>query len=273
LQALYPLSATLNIIRTLEPSLSPIPNATSFGNAGTAFAQLFYDGVEQFFCQANSCTQNLNTTAAGGAADWQCSNLQCTCRAGATFCGAVSDKNLTSAINGLSGSLSIECGALDSSTNSATCNFKQATLQSLFGFVGLVLNGCTFGECVRQNVIDGGGGNTASAQTQVSKPLSASVIAGLAVVGGLIILSLVFLALGLAAQRAARKSGVEVEKRKASIEWTDLSYIIPGSVSILGKAKGGDSSINHDKAILDSVSGKVLPGQMMAILGPSGELA
>jgi len=145
----------------------------------------------------------------------------------------------------------------------------------LFGSDGLALNGCTFGECVRQNVIDGGGGNTATAQTQTSKPLSASVIAGLAVVGGLVIFLLVLLVLGLATQRAARKSGVEIENNKASIEWTDLSYTIPGSWKsnpLFGKAKGDGTTINDDKVILDSVSGNVLPGQMMAILGPSGEL-
>ena len=266
MQALYPLSSTLNIIRTLEPSLSPVPNATSFGGAGTAFAQLFYDGVEQFYCQANSCTQKLN----GTAADWECSNLQCTCRTGATFCGGVPAKNLTAAINGLTGTLGIECGEVDSSTKSATCYFKQATLQSLFGSAGLALNGCTFGECVRQYAIDGGGGNTATNDTQTSR-LSGGVIAGLAVVGGLLILALLLLVLGLRTQRAARKSGEELKKTKASIEWTDLSYTIPGKHSLFGAAKGDGTSIDSDKVILDSVSGKVLPGQMMAILGPSGK--
>jgi len=265
LQALYPLSSTLNIIRTLDPSLTPLPNATSFGGASTAFAQLFYDGVEQFYCQANSCTQKLNNTAA----DWQCSNLQCTCRTGTTLCGGVPDKNLTSAINRLTGTLGIECGEVDSSTNSATCHFKQTTLQTLFGPAGLALNGCTFGECVRQNIIDSGGGNTTTNDTQSSK-LSGGVIAGLAVVGGLLTLALLLLVLGLRAQRAARKSGGKLEKSKASIEWTDLSYNIPAKNALFGMSKGDGSNINNDKVILDSVSGKVFPGQMMAILGPSG---
>jgi len=141
----------------------------------------------------------------------------------------------------------------------------------LFGSNGLVLSGCTFGECVRRNVIDGGGGSTAGNDAQTSKHLSGGVIAGLAVVGGLLILALLLLALGLRTQRAARKSGGELEKSKASIEWTDLSYSIPGKQSLLGRVKGDASSINSDKVILDSVSGKVLPGQMMAILGPSGK--
>ncbi|KAH9483668.1 ABC transporter G family member [Psilocybe cubensis] len=268
LQAIFPLSSTLNIMRTLQPGLSPIPNTTSFGAANTAFAQLFYDGVEQFYCSADSCTQNLNSSGAGSA-DWQCQNLRCTCRPGTTFCGMIGG-----AINGLGGSLDIECGAVDNSSETATCNFKQATLQSLFGPGGLTLNGCTFGECVRQNAIDGSSANTATDITK-SKPLSGGVIAGLAVVGALILLSLLLLALGLRSQRAARRRGVSVERSRASVEWTNLSYTIPGEsesvkIPIFGRRKGGATEIYTDKVILDNVTGVVKPGQMMAILGPSG---
>jgi len=255
-------------MRTLQPSLSPVPNVTSFGDAGTAFAQLFYDGVEQFYCHANSCTQELPSSTPG-ASNWQCSNLQCTCVSNSTFCGSGST-NLTSAINTLVGTLSIECGAADS-TNTATCYFKQTILQSLFGASGLGLNGCIFGECVGQNVIDTAGGGTSSSSTQASKPLSPGVIAGLAVVCGLVLLSLLLLALGLRTQRLARKSAADFKRSNVGVEWSCLSYVIPserqGALSALRK-RGG--SKNDDKVILDSVSGSVRPGQMMAILGPSG---
>ncbi|PPQ88680.1 hypothetical protein CVT25_010114 [Psilocybe cyanescens] len=267
LQTIYPLSSTLNIIRTLQPGLSPLPNVTSFGAANTTFAQLFYDGVEQFYCEADSCTQHLNTSSAGSA-DWQCSNLHCTCRPGTTFCGGGS-ANISGAINGLGGTLEVECGAVDTSSNTATCNFKQATLQGLFGPGGLTLNGCTFGECIRQNAIDGSSGSTASEATK-AKPLSGGVIAGLAVVGGLLILALLLLALGLSTQRTARRSGVPFEQSRASVEWSNLSYTILGEKGIFGSKKGDATEIYTDKVILDNVSGVVRPGQMMAILGPSG---
>jgi len=201
--------------------------------------------------------------------------LQCTCRTGTTFCGAGS-ANLNDAINSLGGDLAIECGAVDSASNTATCNFKQATLQGLFGTNGLALNGCIFGECVRQNAIDEAGGAT-STTSQASKTLSGGVIAGLAVVCGLVLLFLLLLALGLRTQRRARKCGAEVERSKVAIEWSDLSYVIPGTgkgfaLASLRNRKAARPNVNTDKVILDSVSGKVEPGQMMAVLGPSGKL-
>ncbi|KAJ7671003.1 ABC transporter [Mycena rosella] len=260
LQALFPLNSNLNIIRTLQPNLSPLPNTTSFGTAGSVFAQLFYAGVEQFYCQADSCTQDLT----GGNTNWDCQNLQCTCISSTTFCGG-GVSNITGAINTLSGSLSIECD------NSTTCAFKQATLQSLFGSAGLSLSGCMFGECVAQSVIDTAGGNsTAASSSSKSAQLSGGVIGGLAVVGGLLLIALLFLVLGLVKQRAARRARPDaVDGSRVAVEWAGVMYTVSGldGRSWLGTRRRG---ADDDKVVLDAVSGRVSPGQMMAVLGPSG---
>ncbi|KAG5643567.1 hypothetical protein DXG03_000662 [Asterophora parasitica] len=273
LQAIYPLDSTLNIIRTLQPSLTPIPNTTAYGSAGNVYAQLFYAGVEQFYCQADSCTQTL----ADGAANWNCQNLSCTCREGTTFCGGVPTLSLTKTINSLGGSLDIDCDAVDNSTDTATCHFNQEVLRTLFPPSGLALNGCTFGECVRQSVIDtGGNGTDTNTGENGGKSISGGVIAGLAVVGALVFLALAFLLLGCAKQRKARSAvsgdngGIQV-----GLEWEAISYTVPGSssASILGglrKRRGQPAEVNDDKVVLDNVSGMVQAGQMMAILGPSG---
>ena len=44
-----------------------------------------YNGEEEFFCNADTCTQDYSN----GSADWSCHNLKCHCRANSTFCGAV----------------------------------------------------------------------------------------------------------------------------------------------------------------------------------------
>ncbi|KAE9395118.1 ABC transporter [Gymnopus androsaceus JB14] len=254
LQALYPLSSTLNIIRTLDPSLSPLPNVTSFGSAGS---------LEQFYCKADSCVQDTN--------NWSCQNLQCVCRPNTTFCGAVPATNLTGTINTLSGTLDIDCGDLDNSTQQASCSFKQATIESLFGSSGLVLEGCSFGECLRQSVLDSNGTSTpASSSTRAS--LSGGVIAGLAVVGGLLLIAALLLLLGWLAQRRARRSGYDrLASGNVTVEWSNVSYIVPASTRGFWK-KRNSGEFNDDKVILDSISGRVLPGQMMAILGPSATL-
>ncbi|THV02339.1 ABC transporter [Dendrothele bispora CBS 962.96] len=266
LQAIYPGTSVLNIIRTLDPSLSPIPNVTSFGSSGTAWAQLFYDGEEQFYCGAGDCTQD--SSSSDGSSKYSCTSLQCTCRANTTFCGAVRVSDLTNTINALTGPLDINCDAPDPNTNQATCHFVQGTLQQLFGSSGLTLNGCSFGECVRQNVIDTAGSNSTSAVTDQKSSLSGGVIAGLAVVGSLIFLALMFLAFGVWRQRKARlQEYSRLGGGGVAVEWKNVSYIVAGS-DTWGRRRS--KNVNDDKVILDSVSGLVLPGQMMAILGPSG---
>ena len=239
---------------------------TSLQTSNGIAAQLFYDGVEQFFCAADSCTQSVTDT---NPSTWECQNLKCTCIPNATFCGGVPATNLTGAINKLVGTLTISCYA------NSTCSFGQTLLNSLFGANGLTLNPCSFGECVRQNVIDRTSNTTTSSSTEQSNGLDGGVIAGLAVVGGLIGIALLFFFLGWLSQRKAKRasSGSLAKRGGYSLEWNDICYIIPSESAGLrpfwGTSKGGQITAD-DKVILDNVSGRVDPGQMMAILGPSG---
>ncbi|KAK7035840.1 Abc transporter [Favolaschia claudopus] len=217
LAAIFPLSANLNILRTLEPNSSPIPNTTSFGSNGT------------------------------GKNSWECQNLKCFCIPKTQFCGAgISD--LTATINSLTNTLGIECD-----NNSTTCFFKQDTLNAVFGSGGLSLSGCTFGECVAQRVID----------------TACGVIGGLAAVGALLLIAFAFLVFGLIRQRSARHAKPSLaDGSRTAIEWSCINYVVPapGGRSLFGRGQGA----NSDKVVLNAVSGRVGPGQMMAVLGPSG---
>ena len=239
---------------------------TSLPTSNSIAAQLFYDGEEQFFCAADSCTQTITDTS---PSTWECQNLKCTCIPSAYFCGGLSTTNLTSVINRLDGTITVSC---DSNSN---CSFGQTLLKSLFGANGLTLNSCSFGECVRQSVIDGTSNSTTPGPTSKGHDLDTGVIAGLAVVGGLVAIALLLLLLGCLSQRKARKAvSNSLEKRGGyPLEWNDITYVIPSGgagLRLFQRNKKGGQVATDDKVILDNVSGRVNPGQMMAILGPSG---
>ncbi|EJF62714.1 ABC transporter [Dichomitus squalens LYAD-421 SS1] len=271
LQSLFPGSSTLTVLRNLNSSFTPLPNTTAFGPSGSVYAQLFYEGVEQFFCAADTCAQDLGT--GDGSANWNCQNLKCTCIPNTAFCGAVQLTNLTSIIDTLSGTLGISCDAPSADNNTANCAFKQDTIQQVFGSAGLSLSGCAFGECIAQNVIDTLSGNTTASNGASSggSSLSGGVIAGLAVVGGLIGIALLLLSLGWLSQRRARKSTSGLRSSGGVIvEWTDISYFVPQPTSGFSLRRRRRAGLDHQKVVLDNVSGRVVPGEMMAIFGPSG---
>ena len=83
LSALFPGQTTFNILRTLEPTHTLAPNISSFGPSGYLHAMLWYDGEEQFVCQAKNCKQAIISTTT----DWSCDSLECQCRPGAAWCG------------------------------------------------------------------------------------------------------------------------------------------------------------------------------------------
>ena len=93
-QSLFPLQPTLTITRILNSSLTPsgsnaLNAAGLLGGDGVVYAQLWYDGVEQFFCQAGECAQEVKGGGGGvNGSTWTCPTLQCSCRADTDFCGA-----------------------------------------------------------------------------------------------------------------------------------------------------------------------------------------
>ena len=288
LQALYSGRTTLTIQKTMRSNISL---SSPFGEDGTALAQLFYSAttstapVEQFYCQASSCVQTL--TNSSQTSSYTCSNLQCTCIPGRAFCGGTGTVlDISQTVNGLTGPLEIDCAV-----SGNTCNFKQAILQGLFGVEGLGLNSCAFGECVQQNVLHTFSPTAAAA---AGSSLSTGVIAGLAVLGAIVLALLGFLLLGLIRQKRARKNTALVPRyQQAGIAWSDVSYVLPGRKSpfrrrrnvrpssdiallpVAGVEKRQRPAIDGTDAqasrmIIDGASGSVSSGTLLAILGPSG---
>lgn len=209
--------------------------------------------------------------------------MACTCIPNAQFCSGFFD--LSGTINGLSGQLVIDCKP------EGTCTFSQSFLNRLFGAQGLAMTDCSFGECVRQYVVDQAQGLVTTAKSGDS--LSGGVIAGLTVVGALLALVILGFGAGYVRQRKARKRPLVEnddgffgggQRRGVGLEWSGVSYAVrrdqKGVVAGLKAAVGGwghrrqrratyDGS-RYGRPVLDNVSGRLPPGGFCCILGPSG---
>ncbi|WRT67810.1 uncharacterized protein IL334_004784 [Kwoniella shivajii] len=315
LQALFPGSSTATITRSLNTSLTPgsentLTQAGLISGDGQVGMELWYEGVEQFYCKASSCTQNVQSpidqdpnNSATNSSTWNCPTMNCTCRTNTLFCGGGTSpsQNLTGAINTLSGPLTIDC-----SSSSKSCNFKQSFLVALFGTNGLELSSCSYGECVQQYVID----QALGIATVVSpnNGLGGGVIAGLAVVGVILLAIIGTVIWGIIMRNKARRlsninatNGIVQNKGKVGIEWKDITYQIKTNsnssnwswTNIYNHFKGTKSRSNSNpssskeidgsgekairpigpggnKIILNDSSGFIEPGGFACILGPSG---
>ncbi|KPV72649.1 uncharacterized protein RHOBADRAFT_39255 [Rhodotorula graminis WP1] len=273
LQSAFAGSTFLTFSKTVEPSETlSIP----FGANGTLTAQLWYAPstgnttlAEQFYCAASSCTQANSSSTTASDVDYTCATLACTCIPGTAFCGAPGAQiDLSSTINDLEGPLSITC---DSATG-AQCSFKQGVLQTLFGASGLGLSACRWGECVLPGTIDrlaaSLAGSAASSSGGGDGP-SGGVIAGLAVLGALVVALVALVGLGCASQRRARcraRARAPDSAPPVGISINHLSYFVP----VRHSAFSLKSASRDDRQVLSDVSATVVGGSFCAILGPSG---
>jgi ABC-type multidrug transport system fused ATPase/permease subunit len=133
------------------------------------------------------------------------------------------------------------------------------------------LAGCNFGECVRQAVIDTASDGLGEEENQGAS-LSTGVIVGLAVVGTLVLLALSVLFFGFLRQRKAKKSPNDRrDYGGVGIEWTGVSYSVTNnSFWRKKKSPAAGAATGSPTVILDGVWGSLKPGELLAILGPSG---
>ncbi|KAK4058044.1 hypothetical protein OIO90_000783 [Microbotryomycetes sp. JL221] len=265
LQSVFSGTTTLTFQNTMRPDLSLYP--TTSGNA-TLNAQLWYSPqngnttlIEQFYCAGSQCMQTNTTSTSGVTVDWECSELRCTCIEGTSFCGG-SVLDISDTINGLTGPISVTCDGAGQN-----CAFKQSVLQTLFGQGGLALSGCTHGECVRESAIAEVTSTATGSATSGGSGLSGGVVAGLSVLGAIIVLCFLMILLGWIAQRKARRGSTGSVQEKTGppigVRWERLGYALPPHrKAVVGRKSDG-------RVILDDLTGEV-DGGLCAILGPTG---
>lgn len=291
LNSLFPGASTLTFQLNLNSSLVPggastLQQSGLVDSNGELWAQLWHEGVEQFSCGASGCSQTVNAGSGGvNGSVWSCPTLNCTCHPGADFCGGgtmSTSQNLTGPINGLAGPLEIDC------MPGGTCYFKQSFLNQLSAG-GLPLTGCTFGECVAQYVIDQAQGIVGSSP-DTSTGLSGGVIAGLAVVGAILLGIIGIVIVGLWRRHQARKvmlaegvlpkaggvavtwSGIGYEVKSTSAPWARTVAWMKGSGAVRTETQEEGSAVGPKggKVILREACGQLPAGGFCCILGPSG---
>ncbi|BEI90825.1 uncharacterized protein CcaverHIS019_0308950 [Cutaneotrichosporon cavernicola] len=291
LQAIFPGVAELTISRSLNSSRVPgsdraLNQAGIASGTAEAWAQLWLNGIEQFYCHATECNQTITQKSTFNSSLWECTGLACTCRPGSSFCGGgqAAAQNLTGPINGLTGPLLIDCG-------DGTCQFKQSFLNALFGANGLTLSDCSFGECVEQFVINQAMGIVG--HTSTSDGLSGGVIAGLAVVGAIILAIILITIWGLIVRNKARKAvgDAAFEKRGSGVglAWSGVGYEVKSHgrglyATTLSWLRGWGSPTTHahdqedgsgigpngGRIVLRDTRGDLPAGGFCCVLGPSG---
>lgn len=219
---------------------------------------VWVDQVESFYCALDECSWELQSSHDKNVTDYECKKVRCECIPGRTLCGEGGTIDLSEFLTeGITGPATFSC---DSSKSKDACLFSEPAMNdvisSIFGDESILLD-CNAGECLYRSEVPG---YTRPVKT-INRPLIAGVIAGCALFIVIVVLGLWYLSRqsnkrnGVGAIRLEdddEASGLGVEHKPAALHFEKISYSL------------------NDKHILKDVTGVVNPGQVMAIMGPSG---
>jgi ABC-type multidrug transport system ATPase subunit len=223
----------------------------------TLIALVWVDQRESFYCNLNECDWDLEASHDKNVTNYQCKKAECECIPGRTLCGEGGTIDLSEFLQvEIKGPATFQC---DSSKPHDPCFFSEPNMNnvitSIFGDETIILD-CDAGECLHKSEVPG----YKRPVKTINKPLIAGVIAGCALFIVAVVLGLWWLA-----RRANQKRGVIylsddddealrilAEHKPAALHFAGVSYMLNG------------------KKILEGVRGSVSPGQVMAIMGPSG---
>lgn len=284
------------------------PNFTSTGmsswnaQSNSSYFSVFLDGVQQFTCQGIDCMSGNSTNSVAGTArfgtnTWSCGNLKCSCDPQSKVCSSPLFP-LANIINGLNGAVQFPCDYVDPlDPNAKTqCSLSVPQLNQFVGDSGLPLTSCTFGQCLSQYELEQNWMiNEALVASRKGSSLSHGVIAGLAVLGALVLLLICSLAYSIWQYKLAARRPRDVQSHAVGLWWENVGYeVIPkkprwasraGSNKRNGNANETEVGLDMDSLtevkekshtgtkplrILHGVTSWVKPGSLNLVLGPSG---
>ncbi|TNY21418.1 hypothetical protein DMC30DRAFT_350707 [Rhodotorula diobovata] len=227
--------------------------------------QFWIGRVESFYCGLQNCTATHDVGYEANSTEYRCEQVQCACIPGRMLCGEdgsvdISDF-LTEEIKG-PGKFTTRTGEPSKFEEPA----MNQLINDIFGDTHITLN-CKAGECLRRIDVPG--------FVRPPKPNSRTwVVVSIVVVIAILLLALFLFwyfgrrstaveysflggrirlpANGSASNGDATKSLLE-DHIPTALQFSNLSYTLPSG-----------------KRLLDSISGAVQPGEVMAVLGASG---
>ncbi|GAA5807746.1 hypothetical protein MFLAVUS_001122 [Mucor flavus] len=239
--------------KILDQLKTQIPQVTFSCNRHQASCdlQFWVDEIESFYCHFNTCDFDQRTDYDGNnSTDYKCKKIDCRCIKDQFLCGKNGSIDLTDLLRDeIKGPASFKCVG-------PHCIFSEPAMDQLisdaFGDASIFLD-CGGGECLHYTMIPGF--NRPQRQTNW-----VFIIVGLS--GVTLFLIVVAIVVTCFAKKAGSYGSVQIdddEAGKLMSEHTPTTLIFDD----IGY------SIN-DKTILESASGMVQPGHVMAIMGPSG---
>lgn len=216
------------------------------------------DQKESFYCGLTECDWNFETSHDKNITNYDCKKISCECIPDRMLCGEGGSVDISEFLTEeIQGPASFQC---DTSRKGDECHFSEPAMndliKSIFGDPMIYLR-CNSGECVHKTQVPG----YKRPVRKINKPLIAGVIAGVS-------LFVVAAALGVYyySRKMSMQSGVGpihldeddeatklmIDHNPAALQFENISYTVNG------------------KEILKDIIGSVKPGEVMAIMGPSG---
>ncbi|KAF9920830.1 hypothetical protein FBU30_009214 [Linnemannia zychae] len=210
----------------------------------TIQAQMWVDNAEQFYCGFTNCTTFTTEFEGTIQTKWSCPDLKCSCILPSRMCGGLPDPSpilLQDILESLQGPFTLTCPH-----NKENYAFF---FEGLSGFFpdGIQMTDCAMGECVFPSEM-------ISSLTTMKATLATGVIAGLAIVGVLILSLMIACSVAKKNQLLLRRLPYTANTDAVSLEFRDVGYILN----------------KNGLEILRNISGFAAAGAVLAVMGPSG---